>query len=394
MNENEQIRPEGVIPEKGAEQEPALKPVNGGKTPNARKKKKKKKKKMSVKKKILIIILIILVIVGIGIGIIFLIIHHYINLMNIKPVEESSYEIADSVVDDDITDEPDSPQEDIDDLENRIRENLEKKSDDIMADKDVLNVLLIGTDARSVSERGRSDSMILVSINKKTKKVIMTSFLRDIYLAIPNIESTRLNHAYAYGGAHLLIDTLEENFRIKIDRYAQVNFFSFCKTVDAVGGVEIDVTQDEIYYINNYLREINRLEGRAENTYQVTSAGRQTLNGAQALAYSRIRYIGTDFQRTQRQRTVLEQIISKTKDMSLTELDDLLEVVLPEITTNMQESEIISLLLDSNDILDYERVQCRVPADGTWEFLTIRSMSVIGIDFSANIQYLRDNIYG
>jgi hypothetical protein len=126
MNENEQIRPEGVIPEKGAEQEPALKPVNGGKTPNARKKKKKKKKKMSVKKKILIIILIILVIVGIGIGIIFLIIHHYINLMNIKPVEESSYEIVDSVVDDDITDEPDSPQEDIDDLENRIRENLKE----------------------------------------------------------------------------------------------------------------------------------------------------------------------------------------------------------------------------------------------------------------------------
>ena len=394
MNENEEKRTEGVIPETTAEQEPALKPVSGGKTPNAKRKKKKKKKKMSVKKKILIIILIILVIVGIGIGVIFLIIHHYINLMNIKPVEESSYEIADSVVDEDITDEPDSPQEDIDDLENRIRENLEKKSDDIMADKDVLNVLLIGTDARSANERGRSDSMILVSINKKTKKVIMTSFLRDIYLAIPNIESTRLNHAYAYGGPHLLIDTLEENFRIKIDRYAQVNFFSFCKTVDAVGGVEIDVTQDEIYYINRGLSEINRLEGRPENTYQVTSAGKQTLNGAQALSYSRIRYIGTDFQRSQRQRTVLEQIIGKTKEMSLSEMDDFLETILPEVTTNMQESEIISLLLDSNDILNYERVQCRVPADGTWEFLTIRSMSVIGIDFNANIQYLRDNIYG
>ncbi len=351
------------------------------------------KKKMSKKKKALIIILIILLIVGAVIGAGLAVIYHYINKIHIVP-EASSYEILESIEpDDDVTSEPDSPKEDIDAVEDAIKDNMENNAIDIMKDKDVLNVLLIGTDARDNSSRGRSDSMILVSINKKTEKVVMTSFLRDIYLSIPGVESTRLNHSYAYGGPDLLIDTLEQNFKIEINKYVQVNFFSFTTVVDSVGGVEINVTDDEVQYINSYLNEINSLEGRPANEGKLSQGGTYTLDGAQALAYSRIRYIGTDFARTDRQRTVLEKIIEKMKDMSITEMNDLLDTLLPNVTTNLQKDEIFSLILNSASYLGYDREQCRVPADNTWQNLTIRGMSVLGIDFDANIDYIRENIY-
>lgn len=373
------------------------------------KKAKKKKNKVRI---ILIIILIILIIVGIvatiGVGIIY----HYIGKVNIVE-ETSSYEILDSIApDDDLTSEPDSPQEEIDKIEQSIKENVEKKpnkkknskhvytvvdGDETytydFSDENVYNVLLIGTDARNNSDRGRSDSMILISINDTTEQVVMTSFLRDIYLYIPEVESTRLNHAYAYGGPELLLDTLETNFKIPIDKYVQVDFYSFVTVVDAVGGVDIDVTDDEVQYINSYLNEINNLEGRDQNADKLSSGGSYTLNGEQALAYSRIRYVGTDFGRTERQRTVLEQILRNMSSMGVSELKDLLDELLPNVTTNIQSDELFSLVLDSPSYLGYERIQCRVPADGTWWNLTIRGMAVLGIDFNANIRYLGQNIY-
>lgn len=373
------------------------------------KKAKKKKNKVRI---ILIIILIILIIVGIvatiGVGIIY----HYIGKVNIVE-ETSSYEILDSIApDDDLTSEPDSPQEEIDKIEQSIKENVEKKPNKKknskhvytvvdgnetytydFSDENVYNVLLIGTDARTNSDRGRSDSMILISINDTTEQVVMTSFLRDIYLYIPEVESTRLNHAYAYGGPELLLDTLETNFKIPIDKYVQVDFYSFVTVVDAVGGVDIDVTDDEVQYINSYLNEINNLEGRDQNADKLSSGGSYTLNGEQALAYSRIRYVGTDFGRTERQRTVLEQILRNMSSMGVSELKDLLDELLPNVTTNIQSDELFSLVLNSPSYFGYERIQCRVPADGTWWNLTIRGMAVLGIDFDANIRYLGQNIY-
>lgn len=365
---------------------------------------KKGKKKKTLKQKLMIALLVILLIIislgGVAVGVIY----HYIGKMNIVEDKQGNYEIdydidpevIDAVHkdDDDVTtDADDSPKEDIEALENQIRENLENNASDFMNDKDVYNVLLIGTDARSAGERGRSDSMILVSINKRTRRVVMTSFLRDIYLAIPNVESTRLNHAYAYGGADLLMDTLEQNFRIQIDKYVQVNFFSFVDAIDSVGGVEIDVTDAEVSYINNGLREINRLKGNPENKYQISRSGKQTLNGAQALSYARIRYIGTDFGRTERQRKVLEQLIQKTGKLSLIEKKEMLDLILPEVTTNIQEDEMFSLILNADKYMRYERRQCRVPNDGTWWNLTIRGMAVLGMDFEKNIDYIRSNIY-
>lgn len=373
---------------------------------------KKAKKKTNKVRVILIVLLVILILAGIAVAVGAGIIYHYINKINIVD-ETSSYEILDSIEpDDDLTSEPDSPKEEIDKIEQAIKDNVDKKPKDNsnskhvytvvdgdetytydFNDENVYNVLLIGTDARNNSDRGRSDSMILVSINKTTEQVVMTSFLRDIYLYIPDVESTRLNHAYAYGGPELLLDTLETNFKIPIDKYVQVDFYSFVTVVDAVGGVDIDVTDDEVQYINSYLTEINRLEGRNENADKLSSGGSYTLNGEQALAYSRIRYIGTDFGRTERQRTVLEEIFRKMTDMGISELSDLLDELLPNVTTNIQHDELFSLVLSSPSYFGYERIQCRVPADGTWWNLTIRGMAVLGIDFDRNIRYLGQNIY-
>lgn len=360
---------------------------------NPSEKRGKKKKKMTKKKKLLIALLIVALIVLIVCGAAVAIIFHYIGKVTVEDPKKE-FPLVSSIVDDDLTSEPDSPKEKIDEITKKIEDNLKDKATEIISDDNVVNVLLIGTDSRGNDDRGRSDSMILVSINKKNKKIIMTSFLRDIYLNIPNIEDTRLNHAYAYGGPDLLINTLETNFKVRIDRYVRVNFYSFCDVVDSVGGVEIDVTDEEVPYINSYLREINALNGLEPDDGALTHSGKQVLNGRQALSYSRIRYIGTDFARTQRQRTVLMNILTKMKTLSIGELNDLLNVLLPEVATNMTEGEMFSFVVDAPAYLGYEVVSDKIPADGTWEFLTIRSMFVIGINFDENIKHLRDTIYG
>ena len=348
---------------------------------------------MSKKKKLLIALLIVVILVVIACITAVAIIFHYIGKVEVEDPKEA-FPIVDSVVDDDLTSEPDSPPEVIEKANKKIDENLAKNATEIISDDNVINVLLIGTDSRSNDDRGRSDSMILVSLNKNTKQVIMTSFLRDIYCSIPDIEYTRLNHAYAYGGPDLLIRTLESNFKVRIDRYVRVNFYSFCDVVDAVGGVDIDVTDEELPYVNQYLGEINSLEGDPADKYQLTHSGQQTLNGRQALSYSRIRYIGTDFARTQRQRTVLESIVTKMKKLSLSELSDLLDVLLPQLATNMTQGEMFSFVVDSPVYLKYDVVQNRIPADGTWSFMTVRQMSVIDVNFDENIDHLRKTIYG
>jgi LCP family protein required for cell wall assembly len=227
--------------------------------------------------------------------------------------------------------------------------------------------------------------MILVSINKKSKQIVMTSIMRDSYVSIPGYGNTRINAAYAYGGEDLLIDTIEQNFKIQIDRYVAVNFFTFVDVVDAVGGVDITVTDAEAEQIN-----------AGSTTAKLPGAGTYHLNGSQALAYSRIRHVGNaDYQRTERQRTVLEEIFNNMKGASLTELNDMLNVILPELRTDIKEGELFSLMLGYvSSYKDYEVVQCRVPYDGTITNLVINGAMVLGIDMEANQEYLRENIYG
>lgn len=260
----------------------------------------------------------------------------------------------------------------------------------------VTNILLIGNDSRSQGEDGRSDAMILISVSSKTKKIYMTSILRDIYVEIPGYQSNRLNAAYSYGGAELLMDTIEQNFDISVNRYVLVNFQAFANLVDAVGGIDLEVTNEEVIYINGYLVEYNILENRPEGTdYLDTSlSGMIHLNGPQALAYSRNRYLGTDFGRTERQRKVLSEVIHKLPKAIITNPNEVLDGLMPNLTTNLTQGECFSLSLQALRFLGYEIVQGTIPVEGSYSNATIRKMAVLEVDFEKNKEYIRTMIYG
>ena len=265
-----------------------------------------------------------------------------------------------------------------------------------MKEEGVINILLIGNDSRTQGEDGRSDAMILLSISNETKTIHLTSLLRDMYVQIPGYKDNRLNAAYSYGGAQLLMETLEQNLDIHVNRYVLVNFQAFANLVDAVGGVDLELTEKEVEYINGYLVEYNILEGRQEGTdYLATpQSGLIHLNGPQALSYCRNRLIGTDFGRTERQRKVLTALIQKAPAALLTNGSDLINSLLPNLTTNLTEKECRELTLQATKILTYDIVQGSVPIEGSYSNATIREMSVLQVDFEANKEYLRTNIYG
>lgn len=275
-----------------------------------------------------------------------------------------------------------------------------EKADDIiegsMKEDGVINVLLIGNDSRENGEDGRSDAMILISISSKTKKIYMTSLLRDMYVEIPGHGGNRLNAAYAYGGAALLCETIEQNFGIEVNRYALVNFQAFANMVDAVGGVDLELTNEEVQWVNAYLNEYNLLEGREITTdYLDTSLrGMLHLNGPQALAYCRNRYIGTDFGRTERQRKVLGAVMKKLPLAMAANSSDLIDGLFPYLTTNLTQAEVYQLSLNAAKYLSYDVEQMTIPAEGTYSNATIRQMMVLQVDFEANKKLLRGNLYG
>ena len=260
----------------------------------------------------------------------------------------------------------------------------------------VTNILLIGNDSRENGEDGRSDAMILLSISNKTKKIYMTSLLRDMYVEIPGYKDNRLNAAYSYGGAELLMETIEQNFDIHISRYVLVNFEAFANLVDAVGGVDLELTGKEVEYVNGYLVEYNILLGRPEGTdyFDDLSGGMVHLNGPQALAYCRNRYIGTDFGRTERQRKVLTEVIHKLPKGVLTNPKGLIDGLMPNLTTNLTQAECYRLSLMAPKILTYDIIQNSIPIEGTYKDATHRKMSVLEVDFEANKKFLQENLYG
>lgn len=352
-------------------------------------------KKKKNKKKILIIILCsIVVLLLLIIGSVMLYIHHLYGKLNVKPSSDS-ISISSSIAADDNNEQYDDWMNDdeLSDLERDILKNLNNSATPVAYDENVYNVLLIGVDSRENNIKCRSDSMILVSINKSTKKIIMTSFLRDIYISIPDCGFNRLNAANAFGGPQLLLDTIESNFKIKIDRYAVVNFYSFMDLIDAAGGVTVNVSDSEKTVANKYIHELNRLLGLNSEDGLITSTGDLKLTGKQALGYARNRYTGSDFDRTDRQREILDSLFNALKGSKITDINDYLNKILPEITTNVSEGEIYSLILSLPSIKNYEVVQIKIPMKTAYKGVMVNGMSVLNIDYSACINELKSVIY-
>lgn len=272
----------------------------------------------------------------------------------------------------------------------------EELSGEPLKSKGVYHILLIGNDSRSQDEEGRSDAMILLSISSKTKTIQMISLLRDMYVEIPGHDGNRLNAAYAFGGAELLLETVRQNLGIEVNRYIVVNFQAFANLVDAAGGVDLELSNEEVQWVNAYLNEYNLLRNMPIDTdYLDTSlSGMIHLNGPQALAYSRNRYIGTDFGRTERQRKVLSAVIKKLPLAAVTNMKELIDGLFPNLTTNLTKGECLRLSLQAGKFAVYELVQSSVPVSGTYSNASIRGMTVLQVDFEANKKYLREQIYG
>lgn len=283
-----------------------------------------------------------------------------------------------------------------------MRRVLEGDMRELMHAEHVYNILLIGDDSRNADESKRSDAMILISINESTEQIIMTSLMRDSWVYIPGYGADRLNEAQVKGGTDLLIDTIETNFHIKIDNYMKIDFFAFMEVVDALGGVEMTITDEEVENMNLYLeKEINpRFLERPVETDVLEEGGTYVLNGAQTLAYVRCRYVsGAEFGRTGRQRKVLTVLFERFKECSLTEMMEVVEVVLPNVTTDIAEDKLLSLITNAAlEYKDYELVSQSMPFDGTWHGwiheLHGDKKEVLSIDIELNSQQLIQSIYG
>ena len=264
--------------------------------------------------------------------------------------------------------------------------------------KSVTNILLVGTDSRAKgNKRSRTDTMIILSIDKKNKRVTMTSVLRDTYVKIPGVGKNRLNAAFVFGGPKLLFKTFDENFGIHLDKYVQIDFYNFIKLVDAVGGVDLKLTPAEIKVMNvTYIPYINKgiKKKNTANLIKQNKSGVYHLNGVQALAYSRVRYVGTDFARTERQRKVIGEIIKKTKKLSVSELNSLADIVLPMVSTNLSKGEVMSLVMNAKEYLNYKIVNGRMPINGSYKYMKVRGASVLGVNFETNKKYWYKLVYG
>ena len=247
----------------------------------------------------------------------------------------------------------------------------------LLQDSKVLNVMLFGEDNSYGDEHGRTDTMIMMSIDNWHKKLKLTSFQRDTYVYIPGYGQNKINAAYTYGGPKLTIETIETNFGIKIDRYAVVDFDSFIEIIDTLGGIDMEVTQDEIDYINYQMYKNEQVD----NPKTITNApGIVHLNGQEALWYARNRGLSTnedgneigidgdDWDRTSRQRKLLEKMFNDLKGADLTKIVSIVSSVGPMVTTNLKKDEITALVSHAPTYLTYTVEQSYVPTEGLWYY--------------------------
>lgn len=221
--------------------------------------------------------------------------------------------------------------------------------------KGYTNLAIFGVDSREneLVNSTRSDTIMVASINNKTKEVKLVSIYRDTFSDISGVGFRKINAAYANGGPELAISTINKHLDLDITDFVTVNFSAVVNVVNAIGGIEITIESDEIDATNKNIKDVNHLEGT--NSPLLTSAGKQTLDGTQTLAYSRVRKTsGSDFRRTERQRNVLYAILDKAQSSGIGNLNNLLDQMLPQIYTSLSTSEIIYL---AKSALSYKIVE-------------------------------------
>lgn len=273
-----------------------------------------------------------------------------------------------------------------------ISNEIKDKIDSHENSDDIINIALFGLDQRDVTANGRSDSIMVLSINKANKKIKVFSIMRDSYVNINGRGDDKITHAYYFGGPQLAVRTINENFGLNIRDFVTVNFFGLEKIIDYLGGVEINVKESEIPVINSYINELSELEGKP--AHHITKAGKQNLTGMQAVAYSRNRYTGNgDYERTDRQRRVLDALMNKILAQGATKYPGLVSELLPFVNTSLSNTEIINLGLDVFKIGDLKLEQERFPIDGYCEGKTINKVWYLVYDREATKEQVFQYLY-
>lgn len=340
-----------------------------------------KKIKRSVKIVIAVALVIVLLLAS---GVIF-----YLSKLNLIKFSNGKFTWNGSIdaSDSETLDEESRMNEAIADLEKR---DAIDATGEIYKDKRFLNILLIGTDERTenFSENARGDSCMIMSIGKKDGSLKLASLERG--MGVPILEGKYkgqydwLTHTFRYGGADLMMREVRECFKVDVERYIRVNFATFKKGIDSVGGIDITLTAAEAGYINS---KINK-----KNAY---SAGLNHLDGNAALAYARCRHIDSDWHRIERQRNVIQAVVTKTKDLNVGELNTSLNNVLPLVQTNLTRLEITELLLSAPKYRGVQIKQMTVPISGSYGGMRgLGGRSLFSVDFDTNAKALREFIYG
>lgn len=366
---------------------------------------KKTQKRSSVGKKLLYILTSLFGVVVILLSCVYGAFYHYYSKMNIVTTDdENAQYVSNAEI---------RPGDDIDtdhlseeDLKQLAEIDQTYKAGDInfdFSDSNITNIMIVGTDYRGMGRfRSNSDAMVLISINKNTKKLFITSFMRDILLDVPQggnhkqAGKAKLNSAFGYGGSSLMFQTYKDNFGIEIDKYVHMDFYNFMNIIDYLGGIDMYVSAEEAGAMNYpHIREMNNLLKLSPyDGFLRKQSGTFHLNGKQTLAYTRVRYVGGgDFGRTERQRKVIAEIIKKIKKMSAKKLNSFVERCLRYVTTNVSQTELMSLLLDAKDIMNYEQVNARIPIDSTYKSSKIQGTYVLLIDLKRNAEYWYSLVY-
>jgi LCP family protein required for cell wall assembly len=259
-------------------------------------------------------------------------------------------------------------------------------------DENIINIAFFGLDRRDPKEPSRSDSIMILSVDKKHKKIKMNSIMRDTYVKVKDHGETKITHAYAYGQAQLAVRTLNENFEMNIKDFVAVDFYKLENIIDTLGGVEINVKAEEINQINKYMKKIAKIENK--EVIDITKSGKQTLNGMQAVSYSRIRHTaGGDFERTERQRTVLTALFNKIQSGGVAQLSSNVSKLLPFVETSMNSMDIVTLGTSALATGTTKLEQERFPLDGYCKGAIIDKVWYLKADLNATTNQLHKYIY-
>ena len=316
----------------------------------------KSKRKMATLKKVVIgIVIAILVIIGLGAG------YVYAMLNKTNKIELNKNNLG-------------------------INEEAQNEA----TKSDITNIALFGVDAPQ-GQIGRSDAVMILTIDNKHNKIKLTSLMRDSYVNVKGHGMTKLTHAYAYGGPELALNTINTNFDLNIDKFITVNFTSLPNVINKLGGINMNITKGDLKYINGYIDDINKKDHT--NSPHIAGIGMQHLDGVQATAYCRIRYDGGDQRRTERQRRVINAVFDKIKNSPVTDYPGILNQLLPLVTTNISSNEFISLGKDIIDTGANKIDELRVPCDKHENGKLIKGVYYMTFDIPAERKELHKFIF-